>query len=155
SENASAARWRSEPRTRSKTRWTSLTTSLLCRSISLTMKQTATPAFATLDADPPCRDRRSYPYAHWQPGEDQRTREPRGRSVRSMLEHSRGTSSERRLVNLNTLVDEALNRANHSARAQDQSFNVTLQRHFDEGITPITVVPQDVTRVLLNLFSNG
>jgi signal transduction histidine kinase len=75
--------------------------------------------------------------------------------VRSMLEHSRGSSGERRPVNLNTLVDEALNLAYHGARAQDQSFNVTLQRDFGEGIAPITLVPQDITRVLLNLFSNG
>jgi signal transduction histidine kinase len=75
--------------------------------------------------------------------------------VRSMLERSRGSSGERRSVDLNTLVDEALKLAYHGARAQDQSFNVTLQRDFDEGITPITLVPQDVTRVLLNLFSNG
>jgi signal transduction histidine kinase len=72
-----------------------------------------------------------------------------------MLEHSRGSSGERRSVNLNTLVDEALNLAYHGARAQDQSFNVTLERDFDESITPVTLVPQDVTRVLLNLFSNG
>jgi PAS domain S-box-containing protein len=75
--------------------------------------------------------------------------------VRSMLEHSRGSSGERRSADLNTLVDEALNLAYHGARAQDQSFNVTLERDFDEGVTPITLVPQDVTRVLLNLFSNG
>ena len=58
-------------------------------------------------------------------------------------------------VELNALVDEALNLAYHGARAQDQSFNVTLQREFGEGIAPITLAPQDVTRVLLNLFSNG
>jgi signal transduction histidine kinase len=75
--------------------------------------------------------------------------------VRSMLEHSRGSSGEQRSVELNTLVDEALNLAYHGARAQDQSFNITLQRDFDEGITPITLAPQDVTRVLLNLFSNA
>jgi signal transduction histidine kinase len=75
--------------------------------------------------------------------------------VRSMLEHSRGSSGERRSVNLNILVDEALNLAYHGARAQDQSFNVTLQRDFDAGIMPITLVPQDVTRVLLNMFGNG
>jgi signal transduction histidine kinase len=75
--------------------------------------------------------------------------------VRGMLEHSRGSSGERRSVNLNTLVDEALNLAYHGARAQDQSFSVTLQRDLGEGIAPITLVPQDITRVLLNLFSNG
>jgi signal transduction histidine kinase len=72
-----------------------------------------------------------------------------------MLEHSRGSTGERRPVNLNALVDEALNLAYHGARAQDQSFNITLQRDFGEDIAPITLVPQDITRVLLNLFSNG
>ena len=72
-----------------------------------------------------------------------------------MLKHSRGSSGERRSVNLNTLVDEALNLAYQGARAQDQSFRVTLQRDLGEGIAPITLVPQDITRVLLNLFSNG
>jgi GAF domain-containing protein/signal transduction histidine kinase len=75
--------------------------------------------------------------------------------VRSMLEHSRGSSGERRSVELNSLVDEALNLAYHGARAQDQSFNVTLQRDLAAGMAPITLTPQDITRVLLNLFSNG
>jgi signal transduction histidine kinase len=75
--------------------------------------------------------------------------------VRSMLDHSRGSSGERRSVDINALVDEALNLAYHGARAQDQSFNVALQREFSEGIAPITLAPQDMTRVLLNLFSNG
>ena len=75
--------------------------------------------------------------------------------VRAMLEHSRGGSGDRRSVDLNTLVEEALNLAYHGARAQDQSFNITLQRDFAAGIASIELVPQDVTRVLLNLFSNG
>src|SRR5690242_16738615 len=75
--------------------------------------------------------------------------------VRGMLEHSRGSSGERRSVDLNALVDEALNLAYHGARAQDQTFNVTLQREFGDGLAPITLAPQDVTRVLLNLLSNG
>jgi hypothetical protein len=50
--------------------------------------------------------------------------------VKSMLEHSRGVSGERREVDLNTLVDEALNLAYHGARAQDASFNITLERPF-------------------------
>ena len=75
--------------------------------------------------------------------------------VRGMLEHSRGSSGERRQVELNALVDEALNLAYHGARAQDQSFNVKLQREFGEGIASISLALQDITRVLLNLFSNG
>ena len=72
-----------------------------------------------------------------------------------MLEHSRGSSSERRSVDLNGLIDEALNLAYHGGRAQDQSFNVTLERDFADAIAPIELDPQDVTRVCLNLFGNG
>jgi GAF domain-containing protein/nitrogen-specific signal transduction histidine kinase len=75
--------------------------------------------------------------------------------VRGMLEHSRGSSGEQRSVDLNVLVEEALNLAYHGARAQDQSFNVVIKRELGEGISPITLAPQDVTRVLLNLLSNG
>ena len=75
--------------------------------------------------------------------------------VKAMLEHSRGSSAERRMVDLNALIDEALNLGYHGARAQDQSFNITLERDFGEGIAPIEVNPQDMTRVLLNIYSNG
>ena len=75
--------------------------------------------------------------------------------VKAMLEHSRGSSGERRMVDLNALIDEALNLAYHGARAQDQSFNITLERDFGEGIAPIEVNPQDMTRVFLNLLSNA
>ena len=72
--------------------------------------------------------------------------------VRSMLDHSRGSSGERRIVDLNALIDEALNLAYHGARAQDQSFDITLERDFGEGIAPIEVNPQDITRVFLNIW---
>jgi signal transduction histidine kinase len=75
--------------------------------------------------------------------------------VKSMLEHSRGDSGERREVDLNNLVEEALNLAYHGARAQDQSFNITLERDFGAGIAPVELVPRDITRVCLNLFGNG
>jgi two-component system, NtrC family, sensor kinase len=75
--------------------------------------------------------------------------------VKSMLEHSRGESGERREVDLNALVEEALNLAYHGARAQDQKFNITLERDFGAAIAPIELVPQDITRVCLNLFGNG
>jgi signal transduction histidine kinase len=75
--------------------------------------------------------------------------------VKSMLEHSRGSSGERRNVDLNSLIEEALNVAYHGARAQDQSFNVTLERDFADAIAPIELVPQDITRVCLNLLGNG
>jgi two-component system, NtrC family, sensor kinase len=75
--------------------------------------------------------------------------------VSSMLAHSRGSSGERQSVDVNALVEEALNLAYHGARAQDQSFNITLERDLDRNIAPIDLVPQEVTRVFLNLFGNG
>jgi signal transduction histidine kinase len=75
--------------------------------------------------------------------------------VKSMLLHSRGGSGERRQSDLNALIEEALNLAFHGARAQDQSFNVTLECDLDPSIGPIEAVPQDLTRVFLNLFGNA
>jgi GAF domain-containing protein len=75
--------------------------------------------------------------------------------VKSMLEHSRGVSGERREIDLNGLIEEALNLAYHGARAQDQSFNITMEREFDRGIQAIELAPQEITRVFLNLFGNG
>ena len=75
--------------------------------------------------------------------------------VKSMLAHSRGGTGDWQTSNINALVEEALNLAYHGARAQDQDFNVTLERDFNEALKPIDVVPQDVTRVFLNLIGNG
>ena len=75
--------------------------------------------------------------------------------VKSMLAHSRGASGERQRADLNALTEEALNLAYHGARAQDPDFNITLEREFDRTIAPIELVPQDISRVLLNLFGNG
>ncbi|MGH7061224.1 MAG: sensor histidine kinase, partial [Stellaceae bacterium] len=72
-----------------------------------------------------------------------------------MLEHSRGASGERRPIDLNALVEEALNLAYHGARAQDQEFNIAMERAFAPGLASIEIVPQDLTRVFLNLFGNG
>jgi signal transduction histidine kinase len=119
------------------------------------LKQTAAPGFAALDADSRAEiDDLTATLT----GNLEKINEHGRRAdgiVRSMLEHSRGSSGERRPIDVNTLVGEALNLAYHGARAQDQSFNITLQRELGEGIAPITLAPQDVTRVLLNLFSNG
>ena len=75
--------------------------------------------------------------------------------VKSMLAHSRGSSGERQSVDINALIEEALNLAYHGARARDQSFNITLERDLAPDMAPIELVAQDVTRVLLNLFGNG
>jgi signal transduction histidine kinase len=75
--------------------------------------------------------------------------------VKSMLQHSRGGSGDWQASDLNALVDEALNLAYHGARAQDQSFNITMERELDRNLLPIEVVPQDMMRVFLNLIGNG
>jgi len=75
--------------------------------------------------------------------------------VRGMLQHSRGSSGDWQAADLNALVEESLNLAYHGARAQDQEFKVTLELDLDRKLAPIDVVSQDVSRVLLNLISNG
>ena len=75
--------------------------------------------------------------------------------VKNMLLHSREGSGEHRPVDINSLVEESLNLAYHGARAEKQGFNVTLERSFDPAAGHADVFPQDITRVLLNLISNG
>ncbi len=75
--------------------------------------------------------------------------------VKNMLLHSREGSTERRLVNLNGLVEECLNLAYHGARAENQEFKINLERSFDPTIGRVDLFPQEMTRVLLNLISNG
>ena len=75
--------------------------------------------------------------------------------VKNMLQHSREGSGEHRRVDINALVEEGLNLAYHGARAEKQGFNITLQRSFDPSAGEADVFPQDITRVLLNLISNG
>ena len=75
--------------------------------------------------------------------------------VKNMLLHSRQGSGEHRLVDINTIVDESLNLAYHGARAEKTGFNITMQRNFDPEVGMADVYPQEITRVLLNLISNG
>ena len=75
--------------------------------------------------------------------------------VRSMLQHSRGGSDDWQATDLNALAEEALNLAYHGARAQDPNFDITLELDLDRSLAPVGVVPQELTRVLLNLIGNG
>jgi GAF domain-containing protein len=75
--------------------------------------------------------------------------------VKNMLLHSREGSGEHRAVDINALVEESLNLAYHGKRAETQGFNVTLERSLDPAAGEADVFPQDITRVLLNLISNG
>jgi two-component system, NtrC family, sensor kinase len=72
-----------------------------------------------------------------------------------MLLHSREGSGERRLVDANALVEESLNLAYHGARAEKQGFKITMERSFYPAAGKIDVFPQEITRALLNLISNG
>ena len=75
--------------------------------------------------------------------------------VKNMLLHSRQGSGEHRPVDINALVEESLNLAYHGARAEKQGFNITLEKSFDPAAGEVDVFPQEITRVLLNLISNG
>ena len=75
--------------------------------------------------------------------------------VKNMLLHSREGSGEHRLADINALVEESLNLAYHGARAEKQGFNITMEKSLDPAAGEVAVFPQDITRVLLNLISNG
>jgi signal transduction histidine kinase len=75
--------------------------------------------------------------------------------VKNMLLHARQGSGECRVVDVNLLVEESLNLAYHGARAERQGFNIALERAFDPQAGEADLYPQEITRVLLNLISNG
>jgi signal transduction histidine kinase len=75
--------------------------------------------------------------------------------VHSMLQHSRGKTSEKQSIDINSMVDEDLNLVYHGLRAQDSSFNISIEKEYDEKLEKINVVPQDVSRAFLNILTNG
>jgi len=75
--------------------------------------------------------------------------------VKNMLLHSRQGSGEHRPADINALLDESLNLAYHGARAEKPQFHVTLRREFDQAAGTLELFPQEITRVFLNLISNG
>jgi signal transduction histidine kinase len=75
--------------------------------------------------------------------------------VKNMLLHSREGSGEQRPADINAIVEESLNLAYHGARAEKSGFNITLQRDLDPAAGMIDLYPQEITRVFLNLISNG
>jgi len=75
--------------------------------------------------------------------------------VRSMLQHSRGRSGERQAVDLNALLAEDINLTYHGMRAQDSSFNIKIETSFDPDVAGLEVVPQDISRVFLNILANA
>ncbi|MDN3657283.1 ATP-binding protein [Ferruginibacter paludis] len=75
--------------------------------------------------------------------------------VKGMLQHSRQTTGTKEPTDINALCDEYLRLSYHGLRAKDKSFNTTMSTAFDEGIGKINIIPQDIGRVLLNLFNNA
>src|SRR4029079_1402705 len=75
--------------------------------------------------------------------------------VKNMLLHSREGSGEHRPTEINAIVEESLNLAYHGARAEKQGFNITLEKTLDPAAGDVDLFPQEITRVLLNLISNG
>ena len=78
-----------------------------------------------------------------------------GDIVKGMLQHSRSNSGIKEPTDINKLADEYLRLAYHGLRAKDKSFNATLITNYDEGIGNINIIPQDIGRAILNLFTNA
>ncbi len=72
-----------------------------------------------------------------------------------MLQHSRSSSGQKEPTDINALCDEYLRLAYHGLRAKDKSFNATMKTDFDETIGKISIIPQDMGRVILNLITNA
>ncbi len=75
--------------------------------------------------------------------------------VKGMLQHSRTSSGQKELTDINVLADEYLRLAYHGLRAKDKSFNADFKTDFDPNLPKINVIPQDIGRVLLNLINNA
>lgn len=78
-----------------------------------------------------------------------------GDIVKGMLQHSRTSSGQKELTNINALADEYLRLAYHGLRAKDKTFNAATKTDYDENIGLIKIIPQDIGRVILNLISNA
>ncbi len=75
--------------------------------------------------------------------------------VKSMMQHARGSSGQRELADINQLLDEAVNLVYHGMRANDASFNIAIKKNYDEAAGKLEVVPQDLSRVFLNMVNNA
>jgi two-component system, NtrC family, sensor kinase len=75
--------------------------------------------------------------------------------VKGMLQHSRSSTGVKELTDINALADEYLRLSYHGLRAKDKSFNAIMKTDFDNSIGKINIIPQDIGRVLLNLYNNA
>ena len=72
-----------------------------------------------------------------------------------MLQHSQSSTGQKEPTDINKLADEYLRLSYHGLKAKDSSFNATLKTDFDESIGAVNIIPQDIGRVLLNLYNNA
>jgi two-component system, NtrC family, sensor kinase len=75
--------------------------------------------------------------------------------VKGMLEHSRASTGVKEMTDINALADEYFRLSYHGLRAKDKDFNATMETDFDKNVPKINIIPQDMGRVLLNLFNNA
>ncbi len=75
--------------------------------------------------------------------------------VKGMLQHSRISTGQKEPADINTLADEYLRLSYHGLRAKDKSFNASIKTNFDDQIGAVNIIPQDIGRVFLNLFTNA
>lgn len=75
--------------------------------------------------------------------------------VKGMLLHSRGSTGEKVLTNINELADQYISLAYHGMKVQDREFNITMEKHYDETLGKVNIVPQDISRVILNVINNA
>jgi len=75
--------------------------------------------------------------------------------VKGMLQHSRNSSGEKELIDINVLCDEYLRLAYHGLRAKDKNFNSKMVTEFDSNLRPVKIIQQDIGRVLLNMITNA
>ena len=78
-----------------------------------------------------------------------------GDIVKGMLQHTRISTGTKELTDINALADEFLKLSYHGLRAKDKSFNAEIKTDFDKTIGKINIIPQDIGRVLLNLYNNA
>ena len=75
--------------------------------------------------------------------------------VKNMLEHSRAGTGTKILTDINKLCEEYINLAYHGIRSKDSSFTCTIEKHFAKNLPEVNIIPQDIGRVLLNIFNNA
>jgi two-component system, NtrC family, sensor kinase len=75
--------------------------------------------------------------------------------VKGMLQHSRASAGEKQATNINALVDEYLRLSYHAMRSKDKNFQASIETQFDESIGKVSILPQEIGRVLLNLYNNA